>query len=266
MKRLGYDMNDPYVSFHHSLSIQTAECSVCVLEPAVPTLRSHLAGRSIVAPARHSKTMVTGPPLRCNLGLLAVNLFLFPWGGGRGGGGGGPCREQDASAINETYSGTAQQALANAISLINTNSWTYIFYFNSHGLYPVACFDSEFLKLWTLLGPWLSPSRDLQSNTTRALIPMHRGGFEPAIPLFTQSRTAEYVPFTPLAMKSVCIVLSTKINETIILPRFIWGTNTDWGCLKTVVNWIFGPKKGENGDNFIMSGFIICHINHISLH
>jgi hypothetical protein len=47
-------------------------------------------------------------------------------GGGDAGAGGRACREQNASAINEIYSGTAQQALATAISLISTNSYTYI--------------------------------------------------------------------------------------------------------------------------------------------
>jgi hypothetical protein len=62
--------------------VSSIECysgsRVCVLEPAVPTVRCHLAERPIVAPACHSKTMQTGLLLRCNLGLLAVNLFLFP--------------------------------------------------------------------------------------------------------------------------------------------------------------------------------------------
>jgi len=50
-------------------------------------------------------------------------------GGGDAGEGGRACREQNASAINETYSGTAKQAVASAVSLINTDSYTYMFCF-----------------------------------------------------------------------------------------------------------------------------------------
>jgi hypothetical protein len=56
-------------------------------------------------------------------------------GGGDAGAGGRACREQNASAINEIYSGTTLQPLASAVSLINTNSYMYMFSFQ---LWPVT--------------------------------------------------------------------------------------------------------------------------------